>query len=171
MDIRNGWNCSEKTIYEGGENMREADIHYDEYGMELTKDEKEEQMKKYKELCKTGKKRGRPKAEAKEVPERVVNEFFTEAAVDDDDAPQAAGEYEYPEMTPTADKALIKVPETVHKALIEKCEILQKTLEKYRAETEELMRIMEIKTKEYEEIMQFLEGVKVDGESRSKGEP
>lgn len=124
--------------------MREADIHYDEYGMELTNDEKEEQMRKYKEACKNGKKRGRPKAEAKEVPERVINEFFTEAAVDDD-APQAAGEYEYPEMPPTADKALIKVPETVHKALIEKCELLQKTLEKYRVETEELMRIMEIK--------------------------
>lgn len=150
--------------------MREADIHYDEYGMELTNDEKEEQMRKYKEACKNGKKRGRPKAEAKEVPERVINEFFTEAAVDDD-APQAAGEYEYPEMPPTADKALIKVPETVHKALIEKCELLQKTLEKYRVETEELMRIMEIKTKEYEEIMQFLEGVQVDGESRSEGEP
>lgn len=141
--------------------MREADIHYDEYGMELTKDEKEEQMRKFKEICKTEKKRGRPKAEPKEAPKAAV----------DDDAPQAAGGYEYPVMPPTADKALIKVPETVHKALIEKCELLQKTLEKYREDTENLMRIMEMKTKEYEEIMQFLEGVQVDGESRSEGEP
>lgn len=150
--------------------MREADIHYDEYGMELTKDEKEEQMRKYKEACKTEKKRGRPKAEAKEVPERVVNEFFTEAAVDDD-APQAAGEYEYPEMPSTADKAPIQIPKTVHNALLEKIDILQKTLKQYTEEIEKLRRIMEMKTKEYREITHFLEGVQVDGESRSEEEP
>ena len=150
--------------------MREADIHYDEYGMELTKEEKEEQMRKYKEACKNGKKRGRPKAEAKEVPERVVNEFFTEAAVDDD-APQAAGEYEYPVIAPTADKAPIQIPITVHNALLEKIDILQKTLKQYTEEIENLRRIMEMKTKEYREITHFLEGVQVDGESRSEGEP
>ena len=141
--------------------MREADIHYDEFGMELTKDEKEEQMRKFKEICKTEKKRGRPKAEPKEAPKAAV----------DDDAPQAADEYKYPVMDPQANDRLFQIPKTVHKALIEKCELLQKTLEKYREETENLMRIMEMKTKEYEEIMQFLEGVQVDGEIRSEGEP